>query len=80
MSYADLADLLGALPLLLRDARRARGLSQRAAGAQIGGSYSTVCRIEAGEGCSLYSAVAVLRWLGATAGGVRVPANLDHDA
>ena len=66
--YAELARLLGHLPLLLREARRQRRLSVRAAGRQLGMSFSTVSRIEAGEDCALSNALAVLRWLD-TAGG-----------
>lgn len=61
--YSELADVIGQLPLLLREARRARGLSQRAAAAQLGCSFATVSRVEAGEDCVLSNAVAVLRWL-----------------
>lgn len=63
-SYGELADVLANLPMLLREARRARGLSQRAAAQQIHMSYATVCRIEGGEDCALSNAMAILRWLG----------------
>lgn len=62
-SYADLAEILAVLPLLLREARRQRRLSQRAAAAEIGCSYATISRIESGEDCALSNATAVLRWL-----------------
>jgi ribosome-binding protein aMBF1 (putative translation factor) len=62
-SYSELADVLASLPLLLREARRARGLSTRRAGAEIDCAFSTVHRIEQGEDCVLSNAVAVLRWL-----------------
>lgn len=62
--YSELADLLGHLPLLLREARRQRRLSVRAAATQLGMSFSTVSRIESGDDCVLSNAVAVLRWLG----------------
>lgn len=62
-TYAELAAVIDALPLLLREARRAWGLSQRAAAAELGCSFSTVSRIESGEDCALSNAVAVLRWL-----------------
>ncbi|MBA9003683.1 helix-turn-helix transcriptional regulator [Thermomonospora cellulosilytica] len=62
--YAYLAALLETqLPALLKDERRRRGLSQRAAAHQIGVSYSTICRIENGHDCALSNAAAVLRWL-----------------
>lgn len=61
--YAELVGVIESVPLLLREARRARGLSLRAAAAQIGIAPATVCRIEAGTDCALSNAVAVLRWL-----------------
>lgn len=62
-SYRELATLLENLPMLLREARRSRQLSGRAAGAEIGISVSTISRVENGAECSLTNAVAVLRWL-----------------
>jgi ribosome-binding protein aMBF1 (putative translation factor) len=61
--YTELADVIASLPLLLREARRARGLSQRAAAKELNCSFATVSRIEAGDDCVLSNAVAVLRWL-----------------
>ncbi|MGC5012558.1 helix-turn-helix domain-containing protein [Streptosporangium sp. DT93] len=61
--YPELADVLASLPLLLREARRARGLSQRAAAQQMGVSPNTVARAEAGEDLVLSNAVTILRWL-----------------
>lgn len=61
--YAELADVIASLPLLLRETRRARRLSLRAAAKELGMSFSTVTRIEGGEDCALSNAVAVLRWL-----------------
>lgn len=66
-SYRELAEVIGRLPLLLREARRARGLSLRAAAAQLGMSFSTVTRMEEGNDCALSNAVAVMRWLDQTA-------------
>lgn len=62
-TYAELAAVLEALPLLLREARRARGLSVRAVARDLTVSFSTIGRIEAGEDCNLSNALAVLRWL-----------------
>jgi len=62
-TYTELAAVLAALPLLLREARRSRQLSMRGAATQLGMSQSTVMRIEAGEDCALSNAAAVLRWL-----------------
>lgn len=64
--YRELAEVIGQLPLLLREARRARGLSLRAAAREIGMSFSTVTRMEAGSDCELSNAVAVLQWLDQT--------------
>jgi ribosome-binding protein aMBF1 (putative translation factor) len=61
--YAELAEVIGSLPLLLREARRQRRLSIRAAGREMGIAFSTVDRIERGEDCALSNAMAVLRWL-----------------
>lgn len=62
-SYAELSDLLASLPVLLREARRARRLSVRAAAREMNMSFATVSRIENGEDCVLSNAVTVLRWL-----------------
>jgi DNA-binding XRE family transcriptional regulator len=64
--YSEVADLLSRLGLILREARRARGLSQRAAAAELHLSYSTISRIENGEDCDLSNAVTVIRWLDQT--------------
>jgi len=68
--YGELADVIASLPLLLREARRARGLSLRATAKQLGCSFSTVTRMEAGDDCALSNAVAVLRWLDQTPTGL----------
>lgn len=62
-SYADLAQQLVRLPDLLRDARRARQLSLRAAGEQTGVTAPTLSRVENGGECSLTNAILILRWL-----------------
>ena len=61
--YMELTEVLEALPLLVHETRRARGLSQRAAAKEIGCSVSTVTRIEAYQDCVLSNAVLVLNWL-----------------
>lgn len=61
--YVELAQVIANLPLLLREARRARGLSLRKAAVELDMSQSTVMRIEEGRDCALSNAVAVLRWL-----------------
>lgn len=62
-SYAELADILALLPVLLREARRSRHLTMQQAADQMSISAATVCRIEAGENCRSDIAVTVLRWL-----------------
>lgn len=61
--YSEIADLLDRLGSILYEARRARGLSQRAAAAEIHLSPSTLSRIETGDDCSLENAKTVIRWL-----------------
>lgn len=62
-SYLDLAELLNSLPLLVREARRARNLSQRSAAEQIGVTDRTIRRLENGEDVNMSTAVALLHWL-----------------
>lgn len=66
-TYTQLADLLEQLPLLLREARRRRGLATRDAAEEMQIAHSTVSRIETGDGCALPTAIAVLRWLDTSA-------------
>ena len=64
ISYAELASVLDNLPLLLREARRARGLSVRAAAELIDGvSFNTLSRLERGRDVNLSNATAIMRWL-----------------
>jgi ribosome-binding protein aMBF1 (putative translation factor) len=65
-TYAELADVLRNLPLLLREARRARGLSQREAARQLGVSMLTVARAERGENLVMSTSTRVLAWLDQT--------------
>lgn len=63
-SYREMADVVQGLPFLLREARRARGLSLRAAAEQIGGTNAaTLHRFESGGGLSWRTVPKVLRWL-----------------
>jgi len=62
-TYSELASVLSDLPLLLREARRARQLSLRATAREIGCSFNTITRIETGKSCTVDHAVDVLRWL-----------------
>ncbi len=65
-SYTELAQILANLPLVLREQRRARGLSLRAAAIDIGCAFSTITRIEKGEDCVASNLIAVMRWLDQT--------------
>src|SRR5262245_49248907 len=64
-SYGELADILEHLGLLVRETRRARGLTLREAAAVGDVGANAIFRVESGLGCSLDSAVAILRWLDA---------------
>jgi hypothetical protein len=61
--YAELADILDNLPLLVREGRRSRGLNLRDAGQQSGVGFNTLSRVERGMACTVPNAVAILRWL-----------------
>lgn len=61
--YLELADVIAAIPLLLREKRRTRGLSIREVGKEMGISHSTVARIESGNDYVASHAVIVLMWL-----------------
>ena len=63
-SYAELAALLDSLPLLIAETRRRKGLSIRSAAKEIGCSFSTVLRIEAGEDYNSRITPKLLRWIG----------------
>lgn len=67
-TYGEVVAVLAALPLISREARRARGLSLREAARQIGCSFSTLSRIESGENCTLDHACEVLDWLDRSGG------------
>lgn len=63
-SYRELAGILVNMPLLVREARRARGLSLRAAARQMEVGVSTLMRFEDGEtGCHSSFLVVALEWL-----------------
>lgn len=64
-TYAEIAHVLSNLPLLLREARRARSLSMRAASREIGCGFTTIKRTEGGELPNVQTALLILRWLGA---------------
>lgn len=62
--YAELIELLEALPLLVRERRRRCGLSLRATAGQAGVSFSSLARFEHGRGIDLSTAVLLLAWVG----------------
>lgn len=62
-TYAELAQVIDLLPVLVRARRRADRLSIRAAAAQAGMSFSTLARVENGEQMSGESLKALLLWL-----------------
>jgi predicted transcriptional regulator len=62
-AYAELANMLGTLPTLLREARRSRGLSLAAAATEMGVTSKTPQRVESGQGCHVDTAAVVLQWL-----------------
>ncbi len=63
--YAEMANILADLSMLVREARRARRLTMQAVSEQMTAcSASTLCRIENGDGQpSLGVAIELLRWL-----------------
>jgi fermentation-respiration switch protein FrsA (DUF1100 family) len=61
--YTAAADLLDALPVLLRTRRAACDLSLRAVAAQAGLGTMTVRRAEYGDGITAQTAAALMRWL-----------------
>lgn len=65
-SYGELAHVLRILPTLCFEKRRLRGLTLRAAAAEIGGiSFNTLTRFEQGEDVHQSTITAVLAWVGA---------------
>ncbi|GJF06586.1 helix-turn-helix domain-containing protein [Pseudonocardia sp. D17] len=64
-SYDELISVLESLPILVRETRRRRGMSQRAAAEQIGlETWATLSRCENGAGLHMKSIVPLLRWIG----------------
>ena len=62
-SFAEFADILDSMPVILLNVRRARGVSQREAATQAGMSFSTISRMESGEEFTSTSLRAILVWL-----------------
>lgn len=65
-SYGELAEVIDNLPLLVREARRARGLSLRRVAEQTGLGFGTVARLERGDTVEITVVAPVLRWLDQT--------------
>lgn len=62
--YAELAAVLDALPLLVREARRRRSHSLRAAEEETGVPFNTIRRLESGEALPMMKhAAALLRYI-----------------
>lgn len=63
LPYGEMAETLDRLPLLVKEARRARGLGLRGAADLIGTTAPTLQRLESGRPVSSRLAPKVLRWL-----------------
>jgi len=64
ISYAELADLVENLPLIVLENRRRRQISLREAARELGVSFSTISRVERGEDFNTRILSDLLRWLG----------------
>ena len=64
-TYTELAQIVDSLPLICRETRRARGLSLRAVANETGIALTTIMRFENGEGSTLTTLTAIMRWLDA---------------
>lgn len=62
-TYAELAEIIESLPLIVREIRRSRQLSLRAAAKEIGTNAPTLGRMEAGSDYTVSNLRAVLCWL-----------------
>lgn len=67
-TYGEMADVLANLPLIVREARRARGISGRAAAKQMGIDFNTLGRLERGHDVRIDVLAPILRWLDQTGG------------
>lgn len=65
-TYAELDDVLRTLPVMSREARRARGWTTQQMGRAVGLSSSTVSRLENGKPVTLDTARSVLQWMATT--------------
>jgi len=62
--WRNTIDTLEMLPEMVRDERLRRGLSHRAAGAEMGYAFADLCRFEQRKKVpSLTSVLSMLRWL-----------------
>jgi DNA-binding XRE family transcriptional regulator len=62
--WADIADTLTQLPVIIRAHRRTRNLSLRQAARQVGVAASSIARIEAGDDLpNADTLIKLIRWL-----------------
>jgi transcriptional regulator with XRE-family HTH domain len=63
-SYGEIIDLLDALPTLIRETRRRKGLTLRQAEKVLGLSYATISRYETGtQGPDVTNLRKILLWM-----------------
>lgn len=66
--WRNVIDTVEMLPVLVREERHRRGLSHRAAAAEMGYAYADLCRFENGTKVpTLTSVLSMLRWLACSA-------------
>jgi transcriptional regulator with XRE-family HTH domain len=63
-----MAEVFRNLPLIVREARRARGVSGRAAARQMGVDFNTLARLERGHDVRIDVIAPILRWLDQSGG------------
>lgn len=66
--WRNVIDTVDMLPVLVREERLRRGLSQRAAAAEMGYAFADLCRFEKGTKAPTYTSVkSMLHWLARSA-------------
>ena len=66
--WRNVIDTVESLPVLVREERLRRGLSHRAAAAEMGYAFADLCRFEKGAKVpTLTSVLSMLRWLARSA-------------
>lgn len=71
--FTEMVQVIDELPVILRNARRARGASLRDAAEQSGASFNALSRLERGKECSVSTLRSVLIWLNETPGRPAIP-------